>query len=113
MKKPKPRTTKIIASKKIKGLFYEGFKRSRLNEDDLIVAFYYRGERFDLHEIVEIEPLLKTNFKRAEGKSIIGMIIKIDPSNERGEQQLVVMANNAESSKMDWFKVTEIKKSQD
>ena len=111
MKAPKPRTTEIIESKGIKGLFYEGFKKNRPDED-LIIAFHYSGKRFDLHEIVRIKndpQIKKPKFRKIRGQPLLGIIVSIEPSNE-GDGDLIIRVDDCESEEQEFFMVTEIKK---
>ncbi|MBI1866142.1 MAG: hypothetical protein HY005_02555 [Candidatus Staskawiczbacteria bacterium] len=116
MKIPKPRKTKIIKSKTIKGLFYEGFKRKGskkevFDDDDLVVAFHYNGIRFDLHEFVQIKPKFKgLKFRKIKGQPLLGIIIGIEPDSESGNNKLIIRVNDCESQEQDIFMVTEIKK---
>ena len=112
MKTPKPRKTQIFPSKKIHGLFYEGFKkngRARLDSDDQIIAFYYKGERFDLCEFVEIKPEYNCNFKKIDGH-IMGRIMEILPDSEIGDQKLTLCIHDCRSKKKELFHVTEVRK---
>ena len=117
MKVPKPRTTEIIRSKTIEGLFYEGFKRQEskkeiFDNDDLIVAFHYNGIRFDLYEFVQIKPSrrFKTKFTKIKGQHLLGRIVAIEPDSEAGEDDLIIRVDDSESQEQDLFMVTEIKK---
>ena len=114
MKKPTPRKTSIFASKTIKGLFYEGFKKNgikKLNSDDQIIAIHYNGERFDLLEFVEIVPYLDCDFQKIEERPLLGRIVEIEPENEAGRgQKLILRINDCESEKQDLFQITEIRK---
>jgi len=114
MKAPKPRTTQIIKSGTIKGLFYEGFKgkssRKKFNNDDLIIAFHYRGKRFDLNEFVRIKPGISNISFRDEGDGFTGRIVAIEPDSENGKQKLILRIDDCESEEQDLFEVTEIEK---
>lgn len=119
MKKPQPRTTEIIKSKKIKGLFYEGFKREdsekeSWDNDDLIVAFHYNGVRFDLYEFIIIKPSRRfeppPGFKKTKGEPLIGRIIEIDIENDDCDSGLIIRVEDANSKTQGLFMVTEIKK---
>lgn len=118
MKRPEPRETSIFASKMIKGLFYEGFKKegstgNEINDDDLIIAFHYNGVRFDLFEFVQIKPdrrFERHGFKKIKGQPLLGKIVSIEPDSEKGEDKLVIRVDDCESPEQDLFRVTEIKK---
>ena len=118
IKKPKPRVTKIIESTNIGRLFYEGFKRTgskkqEFDNDDLIVAFYYNGIRFDLFEPVKIKfsrRLGHPDFAKIEGQPFFGRIVSIEPDSEIDENKLIVRVDDCESQEQELFMVTEIKK---
>lgn len=118
MKRPEPRETSIFASKMVKGLFYEGFKkdesaRNEINDDDLIIAFHYNEVRFDLFDFVQIKPdrrFERPGFKKIKGQPLMGKIVSIEPDAEDGRDNLVIRVDDCESQEQNLFMVTEIKK---
>lgn len=110
MKAPKPRVTQIIKSGKIKELFYEGFfEEETPNNDDLIIALHYQGQRFDLFEFIQIKPGVECDFEKIEGQPLLGRITAIEPDSE-GEENLILRIDDCESDRQDLFLVTEIEK---
>ena len=66
---------------------------------------------FDLLEFVEIVPYLDCDFQKIEERPLLGRIVEIEPENEAGRgQKLILRINDCESEKQDLFQITEIRK---
>lgn len=114
MTRPEPRQTQIFESKTIKGLFYEGFKKESsettdgFDLKDLVVAFHYKGRRFDLDEEVKIPKVIRDDL----GWPLVGTITGIRPDLEDGEQNRVVEIQDVLDYKneFEYFRPDQVKK---